>query len=249
MLSEKILCLNENGVMVYVRDHDEPTRISADRDPMCSYQAFFHIAEELKVRNLFCDLYAHFYYRLCKAFSSALRSCRTKERARNFYQFLQEEGIDKICFMDGEYYDKLDGFIRNSIENFKTLRFDSGWYKEELGLKMQLSQKRNAKPVIDLFEKYQKLHKKVGVWGAGANGISVLAFCRENHLQVDMVIDKSKAKQGCIIEGYQVKAPEEIGDTLQVVIVSTRYIAENVREELLDQEIEVIDLNELLYVY
>lgn len=249
MLSERSLLLNDERVMVYARDHGEPGRISADRDPMCAYRAFLHIAEGLKARGLFGSMYACFYYRFYRAMKSAVRQCKTEERARDFYHFLREDGISAIRAAGGAYFDKLDIFIRNEIEQFRERDFDSGWFKEELGLRMELSQQSNAKVVTDLFEEYKKSNKRIGIWGAGANGVSLLAFCRENRLQVDMVIDRSKEKQGCVVEGYQVGKPEEIGDRLQVILVSSRYIAERVRAELSGKKMEVIDLNQVLYVY
>lgn len=249
MLSERSLLLDDERIMLYARDHEEPDRISADRDPMCAYQAFVCLAEELQKRGILRELYAHFYYRFCRAMISVLRQCKTEKKVREFYRFLQEEGMDQVSLITGENYGQLDDFIKSMIEQFKFADFDSRWYKEELGLKMQLSQKVNAKAVTDLWKEYREQHKKIGIWGVGANGISLLQFCRENQLQVDMVIDKSKAKQGSMIEGYHVEAPEDIGDQIQVMIVSTRYIAESVREELFDRKTEVIDLNEFLCVY
>ncbi len=249
MLSKRILLLNDTRVMVYLRDHDEPTRISVDRDPKCAFQAFLHIAGELKVRGVFADLYACFYYRFFYAMRSALRQCKTEEKEKDFYGFLQEEGIGQICSMGGEYYDNLDAFVRNSIEQFKTQSFDSGWYKEETGLALQLSSKSNAETVIGLFEKFKNSHKAVGIWGAGANGISLLKFCRQNNLQVDMVIDTAKAKRGCMVEGYRIDGPEDINDHLQVIIVSARHICESVMKKVAKWNIEVIDLNQYIYIY
>lgn len=249
LLSKKILHVDDCRVMVYARDHDEATRISADREPRCVYQAFLHLAEELKARGLFPNLYPYFYYRFFYAMRSALRQCKIEEKEKDFYGFLQEEGIDQICSMAGEYYDNLDAFVRNSIEQFKTQSFDSGWYKEETGLALQLSSKNNAGTVINLFDQFKNSHKKVGIWGVGANGISLLKFCRQNNLQVDMVIDMSKEKRGCIVEGYRIDGPEDINDHLQVIIVSARHICESVMKKVAKWNIEVIDLNQLLYVY
>lgn len=249
MLSERSLLLDDERVMVYARDHGGPDRISADRDPMCAYRAFLHIAEELKARGLFDSLYACFYYRFFRAMKSALRQCKMEERAKEFYGFLREKGLDEICSVSGDCTDKLDMFIRTEMERFRMQDFDSGWYKEEPGLKMELSQKPNAEKVTALFEEYKRANKKVGIWGVGANGVSVLAFCRKNHLQVDMVIDRAEEKQGCIVEGYPVEEPERIKDRLDVIIVSARHIAEGIKKELSDSKVEVIDLNEFLYVY
>lgn len=249
MLSQRNIFLDDVRVMLYARDHEEPTRISSDRDPKCAYLAFRHIAEELNERGVFSDLCACFYYRFFNAMKNALQQCRTKEKEEDFYQFLQEEGIDQICSMNGACYDKLDNYIRNSIEQFKTQDFTSGWYKKETGLLLQLSSQRNVDAVISLFRNYQESHKKIGIWGVGANGISLLKFCREHGLQVDMVIDGSKEKQGQTVEGYQIQAPGDINEQLQVVIVSARNICESVAKEVSKWNIEVVDLNQLLYVY
>lgn len=249
MLSKRSLILQDDRVMVYLRDHDEPTRISADRDPMCCYQAFLHMAEELQKRDLFPDLSPYFCYRFFSLIRSALRQCRTEEKERHFYQFLQEEGIETIRSMVGAYYDKLDIYIKTALEKFQKLEFDSKWYREEFGLQMQLDQKGNAEIVVDMFLKCKKNKQAIGIWGAGANGISLLNFCKEKHLEVNMVIDKSEEKQGCTVNGYVVKAPKDIYGNIQVLIVASRYILDSVRQELSGQNVEIIDINQLLYLY
>ena len=64
-----------------------------------------------------------------------------------------------------------------------------------------------------------------------------------------MVVDKSPAKQGQIFNGYTVRAPEEINGNVEIVIVTPRYIYENVRRELSEQDMEVIDINQYLGIY
>lgn len=250
LLSKKTILLNDNRVMVYLRDHDEPSRISHMRDPMCSFRAFIHLAEELKKRKKFSELYPHYYYKFYHAVVNALLQCKTEENQREFYQFIQTEGIHKIRAIGGTYYERLDHFIKGQIEQFEKKDFDTKWYrKQEEGLNMWLGQKYLAASVIGLFQKYKGLHKSVGVWGAGANGVSLLRFCRKNNLHVDMVVDRSREKQGYMIEGYQVKAPDEIDHNLQVVIVTPRYVFRSVEEELKEKNIEVIDINQFLWVY
>lgn len=249
LLSERLLFLDDNRVMVYKRDHNELTRISYDRDPKCCYLAFLHIAEELKGRDKFIDFYMQYYYRFFYTVRIALLQCKTVDKEKTFYRFLQEEGIDTIRSVGGEYYDELDDYIKGLLEQFKKQDFDSKWYRVEQGLKLQLSQRCHAESVINLFRKYKNLNKTIGIWGCGANGISFLEFCRENGLSVDMVVDKSKEKQGQIVHGYLVEAPDNIGDKLQVVIVTTRYIFRSVIKELAERDIEVIDINQHLWVY
>ena len=249
MLAQRLLYLNDWRVMIYARDHDDLTRISYDRDPNCSYFAFLHIAEELKKRNKFSEVYPQYYYQMFYSVRNSLLKCRTEEKARDFYQFLQQEGIDRICSLGGEYYNQLDDFISNSLSQFKNQEFETQWYKEEQGLMIQLSQKRNAEAVINLFAEYQSSHKAIGVWGVGANGVSLLDFCEVNDLKIDMVIDRSKEKQGHVINGHIVMPPEEIGSKLQVVIITAKYIFPSIMEELSGRDIEVIDINQFLGIY
>lgn len=249
MLSNRLLILQDDRVMVYLRDHNVPTRISAGKDPAWCYQAFLHLAEELQKRGMLSDLYPYFCYRFLNLIQSALRRCRTEEKERAFYQFLQEEGIEMLRSWGGEAYDKLDDYIKDSLEKFQKSDFCSRWYREETGLQMQLSQRHHAETVINLFQNYKKDRKRIGIWGAGANGRSLLSFCKKNNLDVDMVIDKSKEKQGCEINGYLIKAPEDIEDNLHVMIVSSRNIAASVRRELAGRDMEIIDINQLLYIY
>ncbi|MDE6386814.1 MAG: glycosyltransferase [Lachnospiraceae bacterium] len=248
MLSKRLLLLDDTRIMVYVRDHDEPDRISSNRDPMCSYLAFLQIAEELVKRNIFSELSAHFYYFLLRAVRCALLQCRTEEKARTFYQFFQKEGIHNIVAAGGDC-ESLDTYQKEQLEQFINKDFDSGWFKEESGLRMPLNCQRHAEVVIQMFQEYRNAGKAVGIWGAGANGISLLEFCQENDLSVEMLIDQSKEKQGRWMCGHLVRRPEEIKGRLQVVVAATRNIFESVTQELSGQDIEVVDMNQVLWIY
>lgn len=249
LLAEKLLYLRDDRVMVYQREHNEPTRISYDRDPKCTYLAFLHVMEELKNRGKFSEVREHYFYRFFLAVRNALLVCKTEEKAQLFYQFLQEEGIDAIYSPESEYYDKLDVSIRNLLTQFKTREFHSKWYTVRPGLEMQLNQKYNIEALTGLFAGYKALNKRVGVWGVGENGIAFLKFCNENGLNIDMVIDKSIQKQGKNVEGYLVEPPGNIGSRLQVIIVTARFILESVKSELAEKDVEVIDINQFLYLY
>lgn len=249
MLSVRTIRINDTRMMVYKRNHDEPSRISYNRDPQCSYLAFLHLAQELMRRNRFAELCPYFYYRFYHTMKLALRLCRTKDKEQEFYQFLQEKGIDGIRFISGECYDGLDEYIKNSIEQFKSRGFESQWYREEEGLKMELNQPDNMRLVTELLTKYKRDNKKIGVWGVGANGSSFLKFCRGNNLHIDTVIDRAKEKQGGTVEGYLVEAPEHLEKKVQVLIITPRYIFQEISEKVAGFSIEVIDINQLLRVY
>lgn len=249
VLSEKSRYLRDNRVMIYARDHDEPSRISYNRDPMCSYLAFLQIAKELKQRNKFVDVYPQYYYQFFFSVRDAFFRCKSEEDKREFYEFLKTEGIDEICSYGKEYYGQLNTYIRDLLEQFKTNTYESQWYREEQGLLIQLSEEVNAAAVRNLFNDCKYKNKAVCIWGVGANGISLLNFCVENELNVDIVVDKSKEKQGKVINGYMINPTESLGDNIKVVIVTARCIVESVRMELSGKEAEIIDINEYLEIY
>ncbi len=249
LLAKRMLYLRDDRVMVYQREHNEPTRISYDRDPKCTYMAFLHIMEELKKRDKFSEVYQHFYYRLFCALRTALIKCKTEQRAEEFYRFLQEEGIGRICSSESEYYGMLGNDVRNLLEQFRIQPFRTKWYKKGMGLEFWLNQKDNAEALGRLFRECKAHNKCIGIWGAGENGAAFIRFCNENNLHLDMVVDKSVEKQGKVIEGYLIESPEEIGGRLQTVIVTARLIYEGVKKELEEGNIEVIDINQFLYLY
>lgn len=97
LLAGKIIALNDRRVMVYARDHDEPTRISNDRDPMCAYRALIKIGQELIARKVFSEVFQHYYCRLFYALRSSINKTKKSENARLFYEFLQKEGINNLA--------------------------------------------------------------------------------------------------------------------------------------------------------
>ena len=248
-LSDKIRYLRDSRVMIYARDHNEPSRISYNRDPMCSYLAFLQIVKELKQRNKLADVYPQYYYQFFFSVRDALFRCKREEDKIKFYEFLRNEGIDEICSYGQEYYGQLNTYIRDLLEQFKTNTYESQWYREEHGLLIQLSEEANAEAVRNLFNNCKYENKTVCIWGAGANGVSLLNFCTENELDVNIVVDKSKEKQGKVINGYPINPIESLGDNIKVVIVTARYIVESVRAQLSGKEAEIIDINEYLAIY
>lgn len=249
LLAKRLLRLRDDRVMIYQREHNEPSRISYDRDPMCTYQAFIYVLEELIKRNRFSGTYRHYYFRLFCALRNALLQCKTEEKARRFYYFLQEKGIDTVCAMGGEYYSRLDDCYKSLLEQFKEKDFESKWYQRGPGLELQLSQRENITALMDLFGKLYEENRGIGVWGAGENGRAFLRFCRENDLHIDMLIDRSEEKQGKMVEGYCVEGPEDMDGRIQAVIVTPQGIYPHVAEDLAGQDIVLFDLNQLLWIY
>lgn len=62
-LAKRIVRLDSGRVMLYARDHDTPSRISSERDPMCIYHAMSKVRDELVKRDIFAPFAQMFYYR------------------------------------------------------------------------------------------------------------------------------------------------------------------------------------------
>lgn len=249
MLAGKIMVLEDDRVMLYARDHFEPTRISYNRDPMCTFLAMEKVQEELIERNVFASLFQHYYYRLFYSMTGALLQTKQAENMKTFYNFLQKEGISRFRTLGEEYYERLDEFIKQKFESFESKSFESGWYTNEGPFEAFLY--GNKQLIGELFNDYEKRGISVGIWGAGNQGNILLNFCRHNNLKVDIVVDKSKEKQGVTIAGYQVSTPEENYGRMQAVVISAWFIYEYVKKELNEngQTPEIIDINQLLRIY
>ena len=244
MLSKSITILDDETVMVYVRDHFETHRISSNRDSMCNYEALMKVGQELIRRDKFDQLYEYFYYRVLFSLKDGLLADKNEERARAFYTFLQKEGIASLCELGGHCYDKVDEYLRKEMSQFKNKSFATGWYKEENALKVYLHKK--SAEVIALHSKLQSAGSKIAIWGAGMNGKTLLKFCRQNNLEIEVVIDRSRERQGSLVQGYMIASPEEVLDKVQVIIISARLIYEEVIKEVGDREIKVVDINHFL---
>lgn len=249
MLAERINVLDDSRVMIYVRDHSEPSRISYSRDPKYTYLAMEKVITELRDRGMLGEFYQHFY---CKAFYEmkyAIERTKEENKAKAFCEFMQEEGTENLRTLGSEYYNSLDEFIKQKFQLFEDKSFETGWYRNENPLKIYLYENTNL--LKDMFDDYKKRKMTIGIWGAGENGSILLEFCRCHNLDVDIVVDKSKEKQGRNISGYLVESLEENYDRMQVVIISSQFIYQDVKKEL-DQKnrnIEVIDLNQILKIY
>lgn len=246
-LSSRTIVLEDNHVMVYVRDHSEPGRISCNRDSMCIYKALMQIGQELVKRDKLKELSSYFYYRVFFSLKYALEGDSNKERVSFFYNFMQEEGIKNLCALDKHHYYISDQYIQTGLERFVKESFESCWYYEESILKGFLYSKKDK--VVDLYEKFMKADKKIAIWGCGNNGKALLEFCIQYKLEVEIVIDKSEDKQGSILQGYLVVSPEKALDRIQVIIVSAYSIYEDVCKEVGERNIEIIDINQFLCFY
>ncbi len=243
-LAKRIHFLNNDKVMVHVRKHNTLSRISNNRDPMCGYYADKKLAEELIKRDKFKDVYRQFYYRFYIHMLTTVRKTNNREEARKFYEFLKKEGLENIIELGNEYNSKLDDYILNGFQRFYNKTFESGWYKDENELRDYLSE--NSDVIRKMFKEWKELKKKVGVWGAGFFGRVFLKYCREQKLDIDVVMDINPQVQGKMIEEvWQVGNPKELCHELQIIIVTSSNLWDEIAEMLSEwkSQAEIVDIN------
>ena len=244
MLAEEMIMLDDRRVMIYVRDHEETTRISYDRDPMCLYLAMEKLGNELVNRGLFTEVFQHYYYRLFYLLRVAILNVKKREKAKNFYNYLQIEGIRKLADLCQECYQKTDRYIHDLLENFCNLEFSTSWYIKETVFTFHLY--NNIEKVVALFHYYLDCNIRIVIWGVGKNGKIFLDFLKRNNLKVDYVVDRDEEKYGSEIEGYYVKKPEDVIKEGQVVIVFGYSIYKEIVEELKGVNVEIIELGKVI---
>ena len=242
LLAPKVIALDSEKVMLYARDHYNPTRISFDRDPKCVYYAMEKVGHTLIDRKMFESLSDHFYLQTFYNLRSALLKTKTDKNKKTFYDFLREEGIDHLISLAPSCYEKINIHIRALFQKFKELEYDTHWYLYENLLAYYLQE--GASIVKETFNKYKK-HKKI-LWGAGENGRVFLNFLNKNGFEVSAVVDRSNEKQGKIIEGYVISRPLDVIENNDVILTTSYTISREVMEYLKDRKITVVDISELL---
>lgn len=247
LLSEKTIFVEDKKMLLYIRDHDVPTRISCHRDPKCTYYACIKVYDELVKREKFESVYQHYYIRLFMQIQAIFFGLIKEEQKEAFYDFLKNDGIARIRSMGGEYYNKMDGYIRHLLEQFEEQEYGSQWYLKFNLFEIHLHLREEK--IVALFQKYASKNAMIGVWGAGMIGKALLAFCAQHNLHIEAVIDKAIGKRGSIVGFHDVMLPEECWDKVQVIIVAAKSIYEEVVRDVGQRKIEVIDLGKEIGIF
>lgn len=246
-LAKKIIFLDENNIMVYVRNHNTPTRISYDRDPMNAYWADIGIAEELKKREKMELFFNQFYFRVLCHFIETLNMTKNEEKARDFYFFLQCEGIKKLRNFAGDKYLKLQNYVRDGLEKFEKQSFESQWFKNKGEYYFFLEE--NIDRIKSLFCKWKRNNLKVGLWGAGKNGRAFLHFCKQNKLYVDTIVDIDENKWGESIYNFSpVCNPQNNLKKVQIILLTNSNFEEEIVSVIESKQlnIKVVNINTYL---
>lgn len=221
--AQKMIILKDERVMVYARDHFEPSRISTNRDPMCVYYAMEKLVTELKERNMLCDLEDSLFYILASKILAAVKEEKNVVRKKAFYEFLHQEGIARLIDQGKEYYAKVDSYDRYILECFLHNTCESGWF-DTLETYFQFHLKRNGRIVCQLIKDKLMENRKVILWGAGVYGRALLHYLDENSIQISAVVDSDAGKQGTVVCGYEIVKPDDLWKSAECIMTASKII-------------------------
>ena len=249
LVSNKIIVLNDERVMVYARDHHESSRISRHRDPMCAYTAMEYLLKNLVNNDVLDSVSNHYFYQLIFILKGELYRNRLTKVEQQFYVFLKKEGIVRLLELAGEKYQSVDTYVQEQMQAFVQKTYQSRWFEDDCPMSAYL--RAREREVREVLEKYQLANKKIGVWGAGRNGKAFIDFCNKHEIQIDMVIDVDLRKEGTVIGGYTISSPQNIHDMVDVFIITSAGIMQKVKKEIdkMGVKISLEDINIIVGVY
>jgi glycosyltransferase involved in cell wall biosynthesis len=240
LMANRILFLDDDRVMIYARDHSSPDRISFDRDPMCVYEAFKRILEELKARNALQKAYDYIYYKCYFGLISGLKKAKTENCRRQFYEFLRSEGIETLKAIGNGYQGSLSNVFSKVFANYSLKEYDSLWFEDV---------DRNLFVFMEMSDKLLELlyGKNIVVWGAGYYGKIFIRYLEYNKLKAYSIVDISENKWGENMYDYIIKNPLDIDfDNIDIVIVAAARAIDDVRHRLSGKKCEIVGLIEML---
>lgn len=240
LLAKRIMNLNDNRVMVYARNHDMPSRISSNRDPMCVYYACYKILEEVSRRQLMKKLCEHCYLKCYFILRAGLLKTKTEERRVEFYNFLKQEGVDKLKDIGG--YSLLADKVKRIFNQFNN-DYNTRWYEAE-NLIFYLVQ--DAK---DKFRQLFKNYHNIYIWGAGEYGKGLIAGLQVIGLEVSGVLDLNDKLEGKSLGNYYILNVKKVNfDVIDLVIVAAKGAFNEVTKAMKTYDVNVMDLSEMIEI-
>lgn len=239
MLAERIMFLDDERVMVYAREHFTPTRISYDRDPMCTYYACYKVLAEIAKRNRLEIAGEYFFLKCYFILLGGLAKAKTEEKKQLFYEFLKTEGIKRLREIGGDSYKRLPSDVKENLEQFENKDSSTKWFEDENMVSYFI--RKSGQKITKLFEN----NNQVVIWGTGNYGRSLIKFAESRCLKLAAVIDMDRNKQGKKIANYIILDDKMLDfKNVDIVIVAAKGAYDSVKCQLKQYDLKVIDLAE-----
>ncbi len=243
--AKRIICLDDRRVMVYARDHSEPSRISNHRNLMCTYYATEKLCRELKERKMIGKYAPYLYFRLPVYFMYALMIEKNNERKKSFYDFLHKEGIFKCVEYGKEYYEQIDEYDRYLLESFQNNTYESRWF-DNPNTYFQFYLKKNGNVICEFIKNKILENKKIILWGVGVNGKILLDYLAEHFIKLFGLVDCDKTKQGTVVNGYEILNPDALDGQVDYIIVTSKQLYQEVSVAVKHSGTVIVNLLEML---
>lgn len=243
--ARKIIWMNDRRVMVYAREHSEPSRISNLRNPMCACYAMEKLADELDKRGMFGEFSNYYYYALTAVLPHLLAKEKKEECRKKFYRFLKNKEILKYIQFGGADYERVDGYYRYVLEYILNNTYESNQLNS-LDTYFQFYLKQKGEVVLTFIKNELNKGKKIVLWGVGVNGKIFLEYLDENAVRISAITDTDQRKEGNIVNGYRIGNPAEICKIADLIITTSRQILWDIEERTDSLKVERTDILEIL---
>lgn len=241
MFARKIMFLDDTKVMLYVREHFTPSRISFRRDPMCAYKAYKKILESLAERQADKRLYKYCCIRIYQGLINEIIGVKKEKDREVFYEFLHDSGINELIKSIKGSSNKDFETEYNYLFKFLKYEYRTRWFESENVITIVLES--NDNPIWKLWSKY----KNISIWGIGNYGKSLLKLISEKNLNICNVIDSNQEKAGLQIENYTIKVPKEVKfENTDLVIVAVKEGYYDIEQQIEQYNLDVVSIKEYL---
>ncbi|MCH5249283.1 MAG: glycosyltransferase family 2 protein [Lachnospiraceae bacterium] len=149
-----------------------------------------------------------------KSISENYKKCKALKNA-----FLENENNPSIKFRNRN--------LINLLKSMDLVNLPSNIYIYSMGILQQI------------VENAHRHNKKIALWGCGVKGKKFIDAMKECGIQIDYVVDMDKSKQGTLYKSYLIHNYLDIQDVIQIIIILTSSILEEISE--LSQNKEIID--------
>lgn len=218
--AERIVHTRTSDFLYYRRIHSEEGRISNHRDPMCAFKALDAVRETLVQHHMWEECCVHFWVFALDSLEKQLFVCKDKERQRQVYRYLQEEGIRKLGVPDDILYSRLPEYYRKQFNRLRTLPYERKCFQDSMVFHA-LCEKNRSK-ISEIFTYAKQKNLKIGYWGVGRQVEGFMDAAAGMGEKIDYLIDNNKDKQGREFFGLKVVSYDTVFQEAGIIIVSNK---------------------------